>query len=178
MTLNEAIMRVITSKFKKDAPEAFKAVSDAGYIMYKVDGHWVVKHPLTERYVTVTGGIRYLGCGVSGYRIDRGWNYRNSLIIYDGKGDLTTKFDFVGCLMTPYNREYYRIVNNATTRQKYDSLKWAKQTVKYSDERIEEIQTKIDKLTRDLISAVENRAQAKIRLNEVRKNLNLKKGVA
>ena len=35
MTLNEAIYTVLTTKYKKDAKEAFKMVEDAGYKMHK-----------------------------------------------------------------------------------------------------------------------------------------------
>lgn len=168
MTINEAILKVITSQFKKDEPEAFKTVEKAGYRVYKVDGHFVVKNGETGRYVTTNGHTpRYFGGGVYGYFVDRGWHYKQVAIAMGTR----LKFDFVGCLEKPYP-EYRRPVARPTI-EKYRKLQDAKRSVNYADERIEELQKKIQRLTDELVSAAEYRNQREHNLAIVKREIGL-----
>ena len=51
--LNEAIYTVLTTKYKKQAREAFKRVQDAGYEVYKNNGHFHIYNASTGKTIYI-----------------------------------------------------------------------------------------------------------------------------
>ena len=172
--LNKAIETVLTTQFKKDAKEAHKAVTEAGYVIYKWDGSFGVKNPATDREVRISYGsystkIVYTG-NWSGVKL--GWN-----------SDI--KFDFVGQLEKPINYEWIAIrhFEYRPTRVKYEQLRSKRRDVEYhaneirliQEKKIKELQRQMEELQRSLIYHVENRAKDQQALDQFRKELGLRK---
>ena len=61
--INKAIDKVLNTQFKKDAPEAFKIVKEAGYTTYKDKGFFYnVENPKTGKVLrTRNYGMDYIG---------------------------------------------------------------------------------------------------------------------
>lgn len=108
--LNEAIYTVLTTKYKKEAPEAFKRVRDAGYEIYKEDGRFNVRS-------RETGKVIYISEEKQDYRRkkDGSWGYITYRNIYLGYGRYTyynSKMDLVNALDTPENKVWHDILRD------------------------------------------------------------------
>lgn len=142
--LNEAIYEVITSKFKKDCPEAFKAVEAAGYRIYKSGGTFTIRNDKTTREVYLTFGS---------------W----SEVLHYGKYTFNTKrikcnkdlkvFDFVTCLEKPINRDWVmvRYPEMSTLQKKKEKLEDARFHHRWAKRHLLETQAEIAKLQQKLI---------------------------
>lgn len=122
--LRDAIITVLTSQYKYDAPEAFKTVKRAGYEVYKTDHKWVVRNP--ETYKTV-----YLS-----YRGDK-------LMLFTGRGDID-KVDIIAYLNKPYNRDK-EAYPYEPSRTKVRDIWWAKRYVQTSAEEVERLEKQLAK---------------------------------
>ena len=162
--LNDMIWSVLNAKFKKDAKEAFKAVEDAGYTIYKNgSGYWTVCNKATNRYIN-------LG--------DRGWKYHTQLVIQHGpyvshQHRLTHEecnadsiaFDFVGCLEKPINQTWYDLQNKETdwnkltAVKKWDDIKFQMRMAKSYENDIERTKKEIERLQKQLISYTETKCR-------------------
>ena len=144
--VNKAILQIISYKFKNECPEAHKLVQAAGYEVYKRDGWFVVRNFTTSKRV---------------YRNDFGLKY-SKFSGYDEYIDNPDKFDFIGYLEKPFNREFYRqqfdyFQNRATEqysrlRDKKRQIKWAQRDLDETLEEIEKLQAKVAELQQSLVT--------------------------
>lgn len=171
--LNAAIGIVVTSKFKKDAPEAFAVVAKAGYECFKNgSSEWEIYNPATKRRIWLTTARRGWGSDV---RIIHGM-YCNNVANFDTEDAAISKFDFVGCLDKPLNTEYYRCTRldgKKTAVEKYDELKFKKRMMLSYDEDLTKIAEKIKKLQDELVRAACRRESYSRELADLRKELGL-----
>ena len=166
-TLNDAIHTVLTTKFKKDAREAFAAVEDAGYTIEKRDGAFWVSNAETRRYVYLRVNRYGPGCTVNANNLyKRFTTYGAEKVI-----------DYVNLLNKPLNMAWYSANNNtyAPTEMKYRLLVNNRDHVKYADNEVARIQEKIDELQRELVIEIERRATYKQNLINCRKTFGLTK---
>lgn len=163
MTLNEAIYTVLTTQYKKDAKEAHKIVENAGYTINKCSGHFEVTNPKNNRYVRINRdyySYRY-HCGMANV-----WcGTRCSEMRYER----LERIDYVNLLNTSYNKEYYRKPKwKVTNQNRKDKLYNSKWDVKFYNDRVEIAKHNIERAQQELIKAVENKAKAVQKLEEVR----------
>ncbi len=167
MTLKEAIIKVITTQFKKDMGEAIEIVENAGYVIKKGDKTYMVVNPANGREVWVADN------GYKGVRVHHG--------IYTGVARLAyeelDKFDFVNCLEKPENMEYrlYLGITYEPTRQKIERIRGRRWYVKYHADEIEAIKKKIAKLQDDLVYHTTRLANENRDYMELRKEFGLTK---
>ena len=147
MTINEAILKVLTAQFKKDEPEAFEMVSNHGYKTSKWNGHWEVRNEATLRCLWGSeenwwnsrlhryAPCLYLRCG--------------GCTVYEKKVWRADKFDYVGFLNKPINQwatdEKYKTWQDTDwgeARRTYERLMHCKSNIKYYEKSLEsEIET-------------------------------------
>ena len=166
MTLNEAIYTVLTTKYKKDAKEAFKMVEDAGYEMRKWDGWFIIENIKTKKHLYIDSHcynpkLKF----IRGSRIDKQINITESW-----------KFDFVNYLNTPYNEEYYRFpkwkeINN----NRREMLRHAKWVVEFRNEELDKVKAELEDAQRRLVRIAQRQAEAELELKQTRKELGLKR---
>ena len=164
--LRQAIFKVLTTQFKKDMGGADKIVEDAGYLVRKGQGRYEVYNPKTQRCLYITGDV-YMYVHYS-------WYCKNYVFYYAEE----CKFDFVGALNKPFNKEWYDILDHRydtkPTRKKYEELAWAKKRIEWRQEDIKKAKEAIQKAQEELIRCVRWEADAKADLKEARRKLGLK----
>ena len=168
--LNEAIIKVLTTQFKKDAKEAHALVESYGYTISKVDGHFIIKNPLTRRYVYITEARSYL------YAYDIHINTNDKRV---KRSEELNNFDYVNFLEKPLNTAWYKTQYGENeyhpTREKWNRLSSAKWYLEYRTKDIDKIKKQIESLQKDLIRQVEWKEEAKHDLADVRKEYGLTK---
>jgi hypothetical protein len=168
---NKAIVKVLTTKYKKDALDAHKEVEDAGFKIYKYDGQWRISGKYRTIYVNYD-------------------SWKGYYVWLDNKGFSTiipheniSKVDFVDCLNKPRNTEYYRNcvdpihekyseIESSLGRNKWNIGYYDRQ-LKSTRERIEELQKDIMRLQEDLIHYSERKAECSCWLENYRKMMKL-----
>lgn len=164
--LNKAIYKVISSRFKKDCAEAYKAVTAAGYTISKWHGNFEVKNEATRRSIWLSGDYNQF--------LHYGW--------YDCQKKRIEKinlfaFDYVNCLNTPVNSDWYEHVRwygeQRPTREKYDCLKSARWNRDYDKRRLNDLQKQIAELQERLISAAQDVSKSEQKLKDVKRELGL-----
>ena len=161
MNMNEAIYIVLTTKYKKNAPEAFKMVeSDPDLEVYKSDGQFTVKHKETHKY------IYYHRCWPKDY-----------IVLYNhSKNDLekAKKIDFQNFLITKRDTSWRNIDESRSQKQRYylRNIKW---NITYHKNQIEEIREKISKLEKSLEWQIEQKVKAEIELAKYRIEIGLER---
>ena len=155
--VNAAIYEVLTHMFKKECPEAHEIVKAAGYTLSRDNGY-EVSNEVTSRTIYTTDRERYC-------KIFFNW--------YQRPVRLTNKFDFVGCLEKPMNKEIVEKYNPNTAKEKYRNLKSKKWNVEYRQERIERIKKQMMDLEKELIYETEMMAKSNVELKEFKANLGL-----
>lgn len=166
MTLNEAIYKVMTTQYKKDAKEEHKMVEAAGYEIYKSDGSFTVRNDETHRELC----IDYKGYYSVLYTRSRSIRFRKN----EG-----LKFDFVGYLSKPRHDindfldkdGYYK--DRSKALQKYQMLERAKHHVEYEKNQLEEIKKKIASLQNELVRTAKFVVKAEADVNETRVKIGL-----
>lgn len=171
---------VMYAKFRKSAPDAFKAVEEAGYEIKKVNGRFVISNPKTCRYISIIQGrfvdkLQLDSKFTTQYiRIDGGSKEKNKAQI------MLYLVDYINFLNTPsrnyavIKRQREEAMTRSKAREKYASIKDAEWSVNYDEMRIKEIQAKIDKLQQELIYYAGVKANDANKLNEMRKAYGLK----
>jgi len=176
--LNKAIWKVLQVKFKKDAPEAFKMVQEAGYeVMKGGQGQWIVKNPHTRKMIdiqdTCRGTVLYHGNYQTQVRVIAKYGYKT----VDNWTIVGQKFDFVNCLKTPMNRDYYDALDvqcrQSESIMNYDRLKSAKWSIDYDEREIARLQKEVEKLQKDIARRYEAKVNDLMHLNNVRRELGL-----
>lgn len=172
--LNKAIWKVLVTKFKKDAKEAFEMVQDNGYEVCKNGcGTWTVTNPQTKKFI-------YLSYRNS-YRIKSILYYGNYTsqsvqIGYKEENTIAAEFDFVNCLATPINKvweEMRRKANISKSLEAYNKLESAKWRRDYEEKQIEWLQAEIAKLQKELVRHAGFKVEAEQKVTEVRRELGL-----
>lgn len=172
MNMNQAIYQVLTSKFKKDAPEAFAMVKAAGYEVEKWNSQFHVINPETRRSIRIDE-----------HRVGRGCNvvtgpYMKNRHTFKSLAD-TWKVDFEGALKKPVSHDYYRQVEKeanylSKAREKYDRLQTAIRYAKWDKDREECLIKEIADKQKELQRLIENRVKAEAEINKVRKAVGLR----
>lgn len=175
--VNEAIYTVLTTQFKKQAPEAFEIVKAAGYEYDKYNGRFNVYNGKTNRRISLDDGGWYKNYWLT---VNHGYYTANTTTYRGELEDLLAKvkrFDFVGCLDKPMNREYYAMLHDADDNsqavQKWQSLKYKKNCVQWRVEEIERIQLQMEKLQKDLMRAMERKVEYEQDVINYKKELGL-----
>lgn len=180
--LNIAIAYVICAKFKKDAINAFEAVTAAGYKIEKRNGAFVVFNPKTHKYIYISAGSKY---SYDNLVLDSEFNYY-TIRVNDAKYaekygvGVLSLFDFVGYLETP-SRNYAVIKRQrmydagmSKTREKWREIKSDARDIIYEKDCIAEIQKKIEKLQKDLVYHAGAKARAEMKYTNTRVKYGLK----
>lgn len=164
MEINEAIKKVLSVQYKKEAKDAFKVVEDAGFEIYKMNGTFGITDKKNVNHVRIELGKyrTYLHLG-------------NKQIKFNNFSEIS-KIDFVSFL------EKERIVRldqssywyRTETQKKMERLRDKKRSIQYSEDDIERIKKKIEEAQKELIWAVEYKEQKKADLKAIRKELGLK----
>lgn len=139
LTINEMIYKTISTKLKKE-PKYKEILEQLGYTVFDSDYSdydcWSVKNNETEKMV----------CFSKGYSTNKKmlFNWGSPIKTYDFK-----KVDFVNFLKCKRN-----YLDGCVPNNHYNDLRriiyYSKQSIKYYNDDIAEIQKKIDKLKKDL----------------------------
>lgn len=164
MEINEAIKKVLSVQYKKEAKDAFKVVEDAGFEIYKMNGTFGISDKKNVNHVRVELGRykTYLHLG-------------NKRIDFNSFSEIS-KIDFVSFLekeriiCLDASSYWYR----TKTQAKMERLRDKKRSIQYSEDDIERIKKKIEEAQKELIRAVEYKEQKKADLKAFRKELGLK----
>lgn len=184
MTINEAIAKVLTTQYKKDAREAHEIVESAGYTINKYDGNWWVKNPKTDRWVFLTyeWHHKYHGSWLLHTNNSKSdfHEYRTHHRNYKENEPMPINFEKL--LATPYNKAWAEVRRKDWNRdmrsEKIIDLKNAKHNVKYNDNALQRVEAEFkkacEKYAREIKYYTENRERDMVRLNNMRKELGLK----
>jgi hypothetical protein len=102
--VNAAIYVVLTTKYKKDAPEAFRVVKAAGYSYEKENGRYSVFNPVTHKSIICGNECKEYKDGHYEYYIPFLVNYSWNI-----RGKFSNKVNFQGILETPINRVWIEV---------------------------------------------------------------------
>ena len=175
MTLNQAITKVISNQYKKNAKEAHQIVEDAGYKIEKYDGHYRVINEKLHRYCYMV----YSGHYSKGDRWVLYWGSMG----YGGKehyGDpANIVFDYERMLNTPYNHAghtdpYNDKWNKSAAMEKYVHLKHLKDDVQRQEIEMASIIKQMEGLQKRLINVTESKVKCITDLSICRKEYGLK----
>lgn len=169
--LNEAICAVLTTKYKKDARKAHKAVEAAGFTIYKNSGRFGVKNLDTRRFIEdYTANVsRYNYRTRKRYTTDQfyvmgtGWRY----------GDMS-KVDFVNLLNTEC-RNPYNPFHESEYEEKRSKLKSAKWYAARRTKDVEDTKAEIERLQKRLEKEIAEREEAIAKVESLRVEYGLKK---
>lgn len=165
--INEAIFKVLTTKYKKDAQDAFKLVEEAGYRCYKEGGRFEVYNPDTDRRIYVTKPYR------GTYIIVHTGMYMRQTTRFKREADMKV-MDFANCLEKPVNTEFYREVPQRRAAGVYESkIKMPRRMVKSYEDDIESYQKQIEKLQQRIIYAAQRKAEYEMKIREAKKELGI-----
>lgn len=171
---------VMYAKFRKSAPDAFKAVEAAGYEIKKVNGRFVISNPKTCRYISIMQGrfvdkLQLDSKFTTQYiRIDGGSKEKNKAQI------MLYLVDYINFLETPsrnyavIKRQREEAMATSKTREKLRDLKSAARDIIYEEDCIAEIQKKIEKLQKDLVYHAGAKARAEMEYKNTRVKYGLK----
>lgn len=168
--LNEAIYQVITNRKKSDAREAHKVVKEAGYTIYKYDYCYGVHSEKTGRTIYVSGLKR----GYADYLVCSCWTDYKKLTSLRNDA----KIDYTGILDAEINADYRYVVgyqNRRETIEKYDELKWVKDSLEWRKADIERTQKKIAALQEELVRNIEYKCKKEREIEDVRRKLGLRR---
>ena len=168
--LNEAIYKVITTQYKKDAKQAHEMVSAFGYGISKYDGHYRVTSKETGKAVYVhfeSYTYRRFSLGNNSAEQRKGEN---------GYGHCP--IDFVGYLAKPYNKVYEDLKYSSYRRRSqavknYGRLKETRWDIKYHEDEIEKIKAQINKLQDEIIYHARRQKYYEDQLQAQRRELHL-----
>ena len=159
--INEAIKKVLGTQFKKDAPEAFKIVKEAGYTTYKDRGYFYnVANPKTGKVLrTRNYGMDYVAFLEKPINMD--WQYVQN------------------------TKKNPRPIGEA--RGRYIGIHWYKSDLERHDRRIASLKEdiadymkRIERLQNDILNEMISKQEAEQLLEEerakVREEFGLKKG--
>ena len=154
-TINDYIYRVLTTKYKKDDPEAFKLVENMGYEIYKYDGTFGVKNPETGAHVRISDPYKRYKSLIG---IGRAYAKKRT--------DITTfrNVDFERALSDP-NKEKRNARREVETREwnrlnwgnpKTEKFKSAKHDVDYHTKSIQEAKERLENVIQSAIKSYES----------------------
>ena len=166
MTLREAIITVLTTKYKKDAPEAFKMVKEAGYRVEKTGMAWAIKNPDTNRILYAQTRFDWDAYDTV-WEIFYNWNKRPVPVN-------NTAFDAVAFLNTPLRPKYEAFVFSKA-KSVYQDIEHHKYWIDNYNRKMEEAQEAIRRAQRDLVYYAQRAKEEEIKLNNVREANGLKR---
>lgn len=179
MTLNDAIVNMLLVQFKNQLENnEVKIIENAGFVISKNDGHFVVRtvrdNEYYQREVCIKESYR-------GFKVVT-WNgYAQTEYKFKDIADIRLKFDFEGFLNAPINKEYAELrrtilyANRTDTQQKMYNLRSAKYSIKYAKADIEKTKEKIRELQEELEHDIRRQVDYEHDLAKVRKELGLAK---
>ena len=162
--VNNAILKVLTTQFKRDAKESHKIVEEAGYEIYKYGGSFGVKNPKTHNIVRIDFSRGFNSRGrVNLRRNSKRFRSLEELKPIDFVGNLdTTRKAY--CEWLPYESEAHR---------KYDEIKRSDCMAMSYDEYIKKTLDKLASLQKDLIRYTQEKADYEQKARDARKKYGL-----
>lgn len=169
--LNQAMLKVMTTKYKKDAKEAHKLVEDYGYEIVKRNGMFWVIHPKTKKYIYIDEVYGY-----GGYYYYVNYCSGTKKVYIKKRPDILNNFDFVNCLGTPENTAY----RDSIWRERYCSTKYkeirksikdTKRCIMWEECDIKNTEHKIKNLQDKLMYYATRKNEYEKHLNELRKQV-------
>lgn len=147
--VNEAIWKVLNTKFKKDAKDAFELVESAGYSVYKDGcGQWNVCNSHTNRVVYLNQFSRRAFIQHGPYFNSRCRRFLTSKEMLNKR----IAFDFVGCLEKSVNSFWSNDNKSKNTAiEKYSRIRDEKYMIRSYERDIDNIKHKIEALQDELI---------------------------
>ena len=183
--MNKAILKVLTSKYKKDCKEEYKMIEEAGYEVCKWDGVFHITNRKLNKvislyycdYVYYVGGYKPENRRYGYYAFEHSTQKRTRI------NDLeeVAKIDFVNCLNTPINTEYYKALDYERSfgpwsyASKLRQLREAKRSLRYETERVEKLKKEMEELQKTLEKAIVDREKEIAKYNSTMKKLGLRK---
>ena len=147
--LNTQIYIVLTTKFKKDAKDAFKTVEEAGYTITKNgNGTWTIRNPHNDKSICVSEEKHSWSKGT----------YRNFYHI-NKQCTLSSKIDFVNCLKIDRNSDWFDIIwkpvneSSNAVRIYNDKIGISRRMANLYRKNIEDYQKQITKLQEKMMKA-------------------------
>jgi hypothetical protein len=174
--LNEAIFKVITTKYKKDAEDAHRIVKAAGYEVYKSDGWYVVRNDKTGKAISSFYHKTH-HYNLSSHK----WN-THRIVKERCVRHKTKDMNLVAYLNTPWNREWQKVREYHTYEcrwgnpiedkfRKYFDLKY--DSTRYEKE-VEIIRKQIAEATERLEECIRRDVKAKQEFEEYLKEKGLR----
>lgn len=179
MNLQQAIIKVMTTQYKKDAKEAHQIVEAAGYTITKNNGHYYIRNEKTHRHCCII----YCGVCRQGFRYvvewgSMGYGSKAFYVGYDNKISSIEwiPFDFVAMLNKPYNKEPYydNVWNKSVAKERYNTIRSTRNTLQYKNEEIDKCLKEMNWLQKHLIELTEDKCKWETRLNEYLEEYGLK----
>lgn len=172
--MNNAIAKVISASYKKDAKEFFKLV-ESEYEVFKREGWFCVRNDKTDKTITISNS----GYGRHGYAYNI-FFYKNGNNYHTRKCYNLGLVDFVGILETPLNKaaldEYWG--KTSDSYRKAEKLRSAKWNVRYHQREIVSAKEKFERAMKEYESSMaynqKELVKAKTNLSALRQEYGLK----
>ena len=173
VALNDAMLKVMSTQFKKDAKTEHEIVESYGYKIYKYDGAFRIRNDKTQKCISLRpcNSYRY------NWKLEYGDTYA------DEKRVKTLEelkvVDLVGILEKPRNNVYkslqwgYVDDVHSKYRERKEQLRSAKWNVEYHSGRINDIQKKIAELQKDLVYESKQLARYETNLTNIKKEVGI-----
>jgi hypothetical protein len=161
--LNEAILKVITTKYKKDAEDAHSIVKAAGYEVYKSDGCYVVRNDKTGKAIS---GLWHITChnNLTSHKWNTHRRIKERCVRHK-----TKDMNLVAYLNTPWNQEWSKVCEYHTynggyggaIHDKFYNYIKLKIDAQYYEEEAERIRKQIAEATERLEECIRRDVKAK-----------------
>lgn len=171
--LNDAMIKVMSTQFKKDAKAEHELVESYGYTIYKYDGSFRIRNNKTCKciYLKHSSNYRY------SWVLDYGDTYADVKRVKSLE-ELKV-VDLVGILEKPRNNVYKALQwghvddIHAKYSDRREQLRRAKWDVKYHSDRIDEIQRKLIALQTELLEESKKLAKYSVELDACKKEIGI-----
>ena len=170
---NDALIKVMSTQFKKNAKAEHELVESYGYIIYKYDGSFRIRNDKTCKIIS----LRYTGSYRYSWVLDYGDTYADVKRVKSLE-ELKV-VDLVGIREKPRNSVYKALQwgHVDDIHAKYsdlrESLRHAKWNVKYHTDRVVEIQRKMLTLQNELLAESKKLAKYSVALEACKKEIGI-----
>lgn len=175
--VNEAILKVMLTQYKKDAKEYHEIVEKAGYTITKYNGLYHVKNKETGKELWAKKDYVWWSKYSS-----RQWTIiieLNGLRVKKYKSGQSIPLDFVSYLDKPMNKEWYEMVNKGYWGQftkgywQRDRLKSAKRSLEIRKKEIKTVKESIANMENSLEDKIRNMIRVEYEIEALRKEFGL-----
>lgn len=175
--VNNAITNVLFAKFKYQVAEEIRLIESAGYSVKKVGSTFKVSSPVTKKIVYMMNESNYRR---TIYTIYYGC-FREMFSKFSSKEEIAKSFDFVSCLDTNYNSDYwdqfytYRRYSYESKRiTDYLDIRYTRKCysdrIEWLQEQLTKAQKEVERLKKDLEGATKGFEQSTTQMREYCQN--------